>query len=130
MVVTSATSHWAWVQIEVKALKSPLVGWVITACWLRSLFTKILPPPTGMSEVLAVIAGAAAAARRRRSAGRRLIGAVVGARAQPGQRGGRQTGVHDHRAPGDRQRVGGSDVGVHRGLLVVVGSRQKIRHRP
>jgi len=47
VVVTSATSHWAWVQIELNALKSPLVGWVTTYCAGSS---KITPPPTGTLE--------------------------------------------------------------------------------
>jgi hypothetical protein len=47
--VTSATGQPAWVQIEVKALNWPAVGWVMTAC----ASAKTWPPPTGMSAVLA-----------------------------------------------------------------------------
>ena len=36
-----------WVQIAVKHLNSPSVGWVTTT----SSSAKIVPPPTGMSEV-------------------------------------------------------------------------------
>ncbi|CAM5486137.1 HTH-type transcriptional regulator HdfR [Streptomyces alboniger] len=46
---TLVTGHCLWVQRLEKALNSPLVGWVTTTP--SSL--KILPPPTGMSDVLA-----------------------------------------------------------------------------
>src|SRR6478735_4664461 len=44
------TTHCWWVQIALKALKSPWVGWVTTTFSL----VKIFPPPTGISEVLAI----------------------------------------------------------------------------
>jgi hypothetical protein len=37
-----------WVQVLEKPLNSPAVGWVTTTFWSE----KILPPPTGMSEVV------------------------------------------------------------------------------
>src|ERR1700749_3108021 len=49
-MVPSATwlhRHPTWVQIALKALKTPLVGWVTTTLAL----VKIMPPPTGMSAV-------------------------------------------------------------------------------
>src|ERR1700683_1612304 len=42
-----------WVQMAVNAWKAPAVGWVITIFWA----VRILPPPTGMSVVLARAAG-------------------------------------------------------------------------
>jgi hypothetical protein len=38
-----------WVQMAVNAWKAPAVGWVITIFWV----VRILPPPTGMSVVVA-----------------------------------------------------------------------------
>src|SRR5580692_2582361 len=49
-MVPSATwlhRHPTWVQTALKALKTPLVGWVTTT--LASV--KTMPPPTGMSAV-------------------------------------------------------------------------------
>ena len=75
LMVPSATlltvQPW-WVQIAEKALKSPASGWVTTTFW--SL--KILPPPTGMSEVLA--SSSPAGAELPASAGSALRVAGVG----------------------------------------------------
>src|SRR5690242_6356564 len=48
-LISATTQPW-WVQTALKALKSPSVGWVTTT------FSpgKILPPPTGTSEVVAM----------------------------------------------------------------------------
>ena len=54
---TLPTVHPAWVQTALNAWNAPDFGWVITIF----LSARILPPPTGMSEVLASAAGAAAA---------------------------------------------------------------------
>src|SRR3954453_4973140 len=51
---TSPTTQPAWVQTAVKQRKVPAVGWVMTI--FRS--AKILPPPTGMSLVLAKVVSA------------------------------------------------------------------------
>ena len=45
---TFATRQPWWVQMALKALNSPDLGWVTTT-WAAS---KTLPPPTGMSETL------------------------------------------------------------------------------
>ena len=50
--------HPAWVHTALNAWNAPDCGWVITIF----LSVRILPPPTGMSEVLASAAGPAAAA--------------------------------------------------------------------
>src|SRR3954469_24132224 len=55
---TSPTTQPAWVQTAVKHLKLPAVGWVTTIFWA----SKILPPPTGISLVLAKPAAGGAAA--------------------------------------------------------------------
>src|SRR6516225_2700908 len=54
---TVPTMHPAWVHTALKPWNSPDFGWVITIC----LAARILPPPTGMSAVLASAAGPAAA---------------------------------------------------------------------
>ena len=54
---TLPTVHPAWVHTALNAWNAPDCGWVITIF----LSVRILPPPTGMSEVLASAAGAAAA---------------------------------------------------------------------
>src|SRR5687767_3422957 len=46
---TSPTTQPAWVHTAEKHLNWPAVGWVTTIFWS----SKILPPPTGMSEVFA-----------------------------------------------------------------------------
>src|ERR1700728_5310138 len=50
---TSSTMQPSWVQIAVNAWKVPACGCVITILWA----VRILPPPTGMSVVLARTAG-------------------------------------------------------------------------
>src|SRR5690349_10429320 len=47
---TAATRQPWWVQTALNALNSPSAGWVTTIFSLG----KILPPPTGMSDVLAI----------------------------------------------------------------------------
>src|SRR5947199_10599619 len=54
---TLPTVHPAWVQTALNPWNSPDFGWVRTIF----LSARILPPPTGTSEVLASAAGAAAA---------------------------------------------------------------------
>ena len=54
---TLPTVHPAWVHTALNAWNAPDCGWVITIF----LSVRILPPPTGTSEVLASAAGAAAA---------------------------------------------------------------------
>src|SRR6516164_1898327 len=54
---TLPTVHPAWVHTALNPWNSPDFGWVITIF----LSARILPPPTGTSEVLASAAGAAAA---------------------------------------------------------------------
>ena len=54
---TLPTMHPAWVHTALNPWKSPECGWVITIF----LSVRILPPPTGTSEVLASAAGPAAA---------------------------------------------------------------------
>ena len=54
---TLPTVHPAWVHTALNAWNAPDCGWVITIF----LSARILPPPTGTSEVLASAAGAAAA---------------------------------------------------------------------
>src|SRR6516164_3520224 len=52
---TVPTMHPAWVHTALKPWNSPDCGWVSTIFWAA----RILPPPTGTSEVLASAAGAA-----------------------------------------------------------------------
>jgi hypothetical protein len=54
---TLPTVHPAWVHTALNPWNSPDFGWVITIFWVA----RILPPPTGTSDVLASAAGAAAA---------------------------------------------------------------------
>ena len=74
--------------VALNALKSPSVGWVTTIFWS----SKILPPPTGMSAVLA---------RRRRPPRARRVAPLGRARAS-----GAAAVVSRHPAPQavDRQR--------------------------
>ena len=52
---TLPTVHPAWVHTALNPWNSPDFGWVITIFWVA----RILPPPTGTSDVLASAAGAA-----------------------------------------------------------------------
>src|SRR5580658_1512252 len=75
---TALTIQPRWVQMAVNAWKEPACGWVITIFWA----VRILPPPTGMSVVLARTAGPPAPDDEAPAAGEDAVG-WAGAPASP-----------------------------------------------